>query len=229
MPRRSTRNGRAAKMPTTPITPRTMACTKRPNPSRLTTAAASAPMLRKTAKKATVITSAIAKATATMIQNQNAVIRGHSKPTERVSSGGFGLQPAARMALDRHRHDAGSLNDLEDVRQPDFFSPGREIDSDNGHRRIAIRTARGGHRVGRVPGPPGACAAASTDEIEDHPRPRRHRRAVLTSLHADTTTSRVFTFARRSCRASPPPLLRYPRTCAGPRGPQPRARHTGAR
>src|SRR5260370_4006857 len=124
MPKRSTRNGRAAKMPTTPITPRTMACTKRPNPRRLTTAAASAPRLRKTAKKATVMTSAIAKATATMIQNQNAVIRGHSKPTERGCSGGFGLQAAAPMALDGHRHDAGTLNDLEDVGQPEILPSG---------------------------------------------------------------------------------------------------------
>jgi hypothetical protein len=36
----------------------------------------------KTAKNATVITSATAKTMATMIQNQNAVIRGHSTATE---------------------------------------------------------------------------------------------------------------------------------------------------
>src|SRR6202030_1882725 len=184
---RSNRNGRAAKIPTTPITPRTMACTKRPTPSRLTTAAASAPRLRKTAKKATVMTSAIAKATATMIQNQNAVIRGHSKPTERISSGGFGLQPAARMALDRHRHDAGALNHLEHAGQPDFLSPGREIDPNDGHRRIAIGAARGAHGIGRVPDALRDVSAATTDEIEHHPCPPRHMRAVPTSLHPGTT------------------------------------------
>jgi hypothetical protein len=36
----------------------------------------------KAAKNATVITSATAKAMATMIQNQNAVMRGHSTATE---------------------------------------------------------------------------------------------------------------------------------------------------
>src|ERR1700726_1108808 len=170
---RSNRNGRAAKIPTTPIPPRTMACTKKPNPSRPTTAAASAPRLRKTAKKATVMTSAIAKARATMIQNQNAVIRGHSKPTEQVCSDGFGLQPAARMALDRHRHDAGALNHLEHAGQPDFLSPGREIDPDDGHRRIAIGAARSAHGIRRVPGALRDGPTATTDEIENHPRPRR--------------------------------------------------------
>src|ERR1700719_180347 len=184
---RSNRNGRAAKIPTTPITPRTMSCTKSPNPSRLTTAAASAPRLRKTAKKATVTISAIANATATMIQNQNAVIRGHSKPTERVGSGGFGLQAAARMALDRHRHDAGALNHLEHAGQPDFLSPGREIDPDDGHRRIAIGAARSAHGIRRVPGALRDGPTATTDEAKHNPRPPRHRRAVPTSLHPGTT------------------------------------------
>src|SRR2546429_645593 len=55
---RSTRYGRATRMPTTPITPRTIAWTSRLNPSRLTTAAPSAPTVMKTANRATVMTSA---------------------------------------------------------------------------------------------------------------------------------------------------------------------------
>src|SRR4029077_1116487 len=144
-PSRSTRNGRAAKMPTTPITPSTIACTRRLKPSRLTTAAASAPRLRKTAKKATVMTSAIAKATATMIQNQNAVIRGHSRPTERFSSGGFGLETPACAAFDGHWHDPRALDNLEDAGQSDFFAAGRKIDPDHGHGRIAVGATRGAH------------------------------------------------------------------------------------
>src|SRR5207248_4927853 len=144
----------------------------------------------KTAKKATVMTSTTANAMATITQNQNAVIRGHSTSIARAvadQSGGFGVQMAARPPLDGDRHDAGALDHFEDFSQPDFLAPGRKVDTDHRHRGVAGGADRGAHRLGGIPAALGTRAAAAADEIERHPPRCIRRRGLPTSLHISTT------------------------------------------
>src|SRR2546428_1937477 len=140
----------------------------------------------KTAKKATVMTSTTAKATATITQNQNAVIRGTFYGLRDPICGclgGFGLQTSARMPFDGDRHDAGAMDDSEHPCQPDGLAPGREVDAD--HRHGGVTAGAIGHldRLCRIPGPLGIRAAAPADEIEHHPPVDAHGRGIPTSLH----------------------------------------------
>src|SRR5256885_12739670 len=149
-------------------------------------AAPSAPSAMKAAKKATVMTSAIANATATITQNQNAAIRGTFyglRTRVGAASGGFGLQAPARVPLDGDRHDARALDKLQHSDQPDLLASGREIDADHRHGGVTVRTAGGAHRLGWIPAALRAGAAGAADEIEDHPLGGRHRRGFPTSLH----------------------------------------------
>src|SRR5436853_3727636 len=149
-------------------------------------AAPSAPRAMKAAKKATVMTSAIAKAIATITQNQKAAIRGTFyglRDARGPGLGGFGLQAPARVPLDSDRHDARALDNLQHPDQPNLLAPGREIDADHRHGSITVRAAGRAHRLRWIPVALGARAATAADEIEDHPLGGRYRRGFPTSLH----------------------------------------------
>src|ERR1700694_1991553 len=144
----------------------------------------------KTAKNATVMTSTTAKAMATITQNQNAVIRGHSTANCAgcgALSGRFGLQTPARAPCDGDRHDPVALDDLEYLCQPVFLAPRWEIDPNHRHRGVAVGAARGAHRLGGMPAALGTCAPAAGDGIESHPLRSARRRGIPTSLHIPTT------------------------------------------
>src|SRR5213594_487677 len=181
--------------------PRTIAWTRRLNPSRLAMAAPSAPTAMKAAKKATVMTSAIAKTTATITQNQKAAIRGTFyglRDARGRGSGGFCLQASARVPLDGDRHNARALDNLQYSDQPDLLASGRKVDADHRHGGVTVRAAGRAHRLCGIPGALSARAAAAADQIEDHPFVGRHGRAFPTSLHVMYNASRHRHLAARN-------------------------------
>src|SRR5439155_12347120 len=118
--------------------------------------------------------------------------------------GGFGLQPAACVPLDRDRHDPGAPDYFEPPGQPDILPPGGKVDADHRHGGVAVGTTGGADCVGRIPGALSACAAAPADEIEHHPLVSADRRGYPTSLHRPTTVACTGTLL---CNL-PPPLRR---------------------
>src|SRR5712691_6997341 len=108
----------------------------------------------------------------------------------------------ARSAFDGDRHDAGALDDLEHPSQPDFLTPGREVDADHRHRGVAVGATGSAHGLCGIPRALGTGAAAAADEIEHHSILGTHRRGFPTSLHVTYNACRP----RHLAGESPSPL-----------------------